>query len=367
MEYRTVGKEDGVTRWVAAKGKGLFTDDHCIRAIGTAINITSRKAAEERLRKSEASLRELNVTLEARVEEQSRERARIWQNSRDLHVVLGTDGTFRAINPAWKRILGHEPDEVANRPVLEFVWPDDVEMTRRGFESAVSEDLTNFEHRLRHKDGTPRWLSWHTSAEGDLLYAYGRDVTVEKQQTAALREAEEHLRHAQKMEAIGQLTGGVAHDFNNLLTIIRGSADLLRRKDLPEEKRHRYVEAISDTADRAAKLTAQLLAFARRQALRPQVFNAAEQLEAVSEMLKSVLGSRVGLDLQLVERNACVEADVSQFETALVNLAANARDAMEGEGRLTIRLERLGLPRALLPDVLLFQWSTPGVVSLEIN
>ena len=102
------------------------------------------------------------------------------------------------------------------------------------------------------------------------------------------------------------------------------------------------MEAISDTADRAAKLTAQLLAFARRQALRPEVFNAAEQLEAVSGMLKSVLGSRVGRDLQLVERNACVEADVSQFETALVNLAANTRDAMEGEGRLTIRLERVG-------------------------
>ena len=341
VEYKTVGKEDGVTRWVAAKGKGLFTDGRCIRAIGTAVNITSRKAVEERLRKSEATLRELNVTLEARVEEQSRERARIWQNSRDLHVVLGTDGTFRAINPAWKRLLGHEPGEVANRPLLEFVWPDDMEMTRRGLESAVSEDLTNFEHRLRHKNGTPRWLSWHTSVEGGLLYAYGRDVTVEKQQTAALREAEEHIRHSQKMEAIGQLTGGVAHDFNNLLTIIRGSADLLRKKDLPEEKRHRYVEAISDTADRAAKLTAQLLAFARRQALRPKVFNAATQLEAVGEMLKSVLGSRVGLDLQLVERNACVEADVSQFETALVNLAANARDAMGGEGRLTIRLERL--------------------------
>ena len=99
VEYRTVGREDGVTRWVAAKGKGLFTDDRCVRAIGTAINITSRKAAEERLRKSETSLRELNMTLEARVEEQSRERARIWQNSRDLHVVLGTDGT----------IPGHQP------------------------------------------------------------------------------------------------------------------------------------------------------------------------------------------------------------------------------------------------------------------
>ena len=127
------------------------------------------------------------------------------------------------------------------------------------------------------------------------------------------------------------------------------------------------MEAISDTADRAAKLTAQLLAFARRQALRPEVFNAAEQLEAVSGMLKSVLGSRVGRDLQLVERNACVEADVSQFETALVNLAANARDAMEARVDLQSVLNAWARPRALRPIVLLFQWSTPGAVSPQIN
>src|SRR5581483_2424639 len=105
-----------------------------------------------------------------------------------------------------------------------------------------------------------RWISWHTSSEGAHIYGYGRDITAEKAQATALLEAEEHVRQSQKMEAIGQLTGGVAHDFNNLLTIIRGAADLLRRPGLSDDKRQRYVDAISETSDRAAKLTGQLLA-----------------------------------------------------------------------------------------------------------
>jgi PAS domain S-box-containing protein len=341
VEYRTVGKEDGALRWVAAKGKGLFRDGRCVRAIGTAIDITARKDAEARLRRSQSELREFNRTLEARVEEQSRERARIWSNSRDIHVVITPNKAVRAVNPAWRAILGQDTEDVIGRSVMEFGWPEDGDAISRAFDrAAAGEDLTNFEARLRHTDGSARWISWHTSGDGDLIYAYGRDVTTEKRQTAALREAEEHLRHSQKMEAIGQLTGGVAHDFNNLLTIIRGSADLLRLHDLPEAKRRHYVEAISETADRAAKLTAQLLAFARRQALRPQVFNVAERLHAVSQMLKSVLGSRVALEFNIADDSACVEADVSQFETTLVNLAANARDAMDAAGRMTIRVGR---------------------------
>jgi CheY-like chemotaxis protein/two-component sensor histidine kinase len=132
----------------------------------------------------------------------------------------------------------------------------------------------------------------------------------------------------------------VAHDFNNLLTIIRSSADLLRRPDQSPERRRRYIDAIADTADRAAKLTGQLLAFARRQALIPSVFDVADRLERLVEMLRSVLGGRIELHLVLAEKPALVEADINQFETALVNLAANARDAMDGQGRLRIALER---------------------------
>ncbi len=161
------------------------------------------------------------------------------------------------------------------------------------------------------------------------------------ERTAELEQAHEALRQAQKMEAIGQLTGGIAHDFNNLLTVIRGSADLLRRPDISEEKRRRYVAAISDTADRAAKLTGQLLAFARRQALKPEVFDTAVRVYGISDMLRTVLGSRVRLLIEDDCPDCFVEADVGQFETALVNMAVNARDAMDGEGDLTISVQRM--------------------------
>jgi signal transduction histidine kinase/CheY-like chemotaxis protein len=156
------------------------------------------------------------------------------------------------------------------------------------------------------------------------------------ERSTELMEAQDQLRQAQKMEAIGQLTGGVAHDFNNLLTIIRSSADLLRRGTVPEERRQRYLDAIADTADRAAKLTAQLLAFARRQALKPEVFDVAERVSIVTDMIRTVVGSRVRLELQVECADCFIEADIAQFETALINVAVNARDAMDGEGTLAI-------------------------------
>lgn len=156
------------------------------------------------------------------------------------------------------------------------------------------------------------------------------------QEVAERSKAEERLRHAQKLDAIGQLTGGVAHDFNNLLTVIRSSADLLRKPDLAEDRRQRYLDAINETAERAAKLTSHLLAFSRRQPLSPKVFDAADRVDAVAEMLQSLLGARIQLDLLPDGRALLVEADPSEFETALLNIAINARDAMNGEGRLRI-------------------------------
>jgi signal transduction histidine kinase/CheY-like chemotaxis protein len=156
--------------------------------------------------------------------------------------------------------------------------------------------------------------------------------------------AEETLRHTQKLEAIGQLTGGVAHDFNNLLTVIRSSADLLRRHDLDADRRRRYVDAISDTADRAARLTSQLLSFSRRQALSASVFDACARVENVADMLRALLGARITLTVSTCEPSF-VESDVNEFETALINLAVNARDAMDGEGDLTLSLDAVdGLP-----------------------
>ena len=151
--------------------------------------------------------------------------------------------------------------------------------------------------------------------------------------------AEEQLRQSQKLEAVGQLTGGVAHDFNNLLTVVRGSAELLRRRDLPEERRTRYIAAIADTVDRATKLTNQLLAFARRQTLKPELFDAVESLRALSDMLGTLSGSRIRIAMDLRKVPCFVNADRSQFDTAIVNMAVNARDAIDGEGDLTIKVD----------------------------
>jgi len=166
-----------------------------------------------------------------------------------------------------------------------------------------------------------------------------------QERTAELETANEALRQAQKMEAIGQLTGGIAHDFNNMLTVIRGSADMLQRASVDEAKRQRYIQAIADTADRASRLTSQLLAFARRQALKAEVFNVTERVESIGDMLRTVLGSRIRLSIESRCEGCFVETDATQFETALVNMAVNARDAMSGEGDLRVVVgtaERLG-------------------------
>jgi signal transduction histidine kinase/CheY-like chemotaxis protein len=150
------------------------------------------------------------------------------------------------------------------------------------------------------------------------------------------RQGEEVLRQSQKMEAVGQLTGGVAHDFNNLLTIIRSATDFLRRRELPEERRRRYVDAISETVERASKLTAQLLAFARRQPLKPEVFDVGAQVDNVVQLIRPLVGGRIEISVAIEAPGCFTIADVAQFETALINLAINARDAMNDEGRLTI-------------------------------
>ena len=153
---------------------------------------------------------------------------------------------------------------------------------------------------------------------------------------AELEKAQDALRQAQKMEAVGQLTGGVAHDFNNLLTVTRSSVDMLKRPNLSDERRSRYLNAISDATTRAAKLTGQLLAFARRQALKPEVFDIVESVKAIREMIVTLAGARIRIVIDVPEIPCFVNADPTQFDTSFVNLAVNARDAMEGEGTLSI-------------------------------
>jgi signal transduction histidine kinase/CheY-like chemotaxis protein len=159
-----------------------------------------------------------------------------------------------------------------------------------------------------------------------------------EERTARLKQTEAALRQSQKLEAIGQLTGGVAHDFNNLLTIIRSSVDFLRMPNLSQERRQRYMTAVSETVERASKLTSQLLAFARRQPLKPQVIDVGKQVQSLGDMLQTVTGARIQVSVELCDRPCYIRADLSQFETALINMALNARDAMNGQGTLWLRV-----------------------------
>jgi signal transduction histidine kinase len=158
-----------------------------------------------------------------------------------------------------------------------------------------------------------------------------------KVQVTERSKAEEQLRQAHKMQALGQLTGGIAHDFNNLLTVIQGSADMLRRPGLDEAKRVRFAEAVVQASARAAALTGQLLAFARRQPLQPEVIEINDLIRGMTDLLDRTLGERIAVETQLADEACAVEADRAQLESAVLNVAVNARDAMPGGGRLTIR------------------------------
>jgi nitrogen-specific signal transduction histidine kinase/CheY-like chemotaxis protein len=164
-----------------------------------------------------------------------------------------------------------------------------------------------------------------------------RDMSERKREQDELDAARHALAQSQKLQALGELTGGIAHDFNNLMTVVAGSTDfLLRREDLPKEKRRQYLEAISETASRASALTNQLLAFGRRQSIKPEVIDANARLESFAKVLSRTLGSKIEVVLDLDPGLGHVEVDSAQLETALLNAAFNARDAMSNTGRLTI-------------------------------
>jgi PAS domain S-box-containing protein len=335
VEYRTVGKEDGIIRWVAAKGRGLFdAQGTCFRVIGTAIDITARKAAEIRLH-------QLNEQLEHEVTERTAERNRVWEMSRDLLAIMGFDGFLKAINPAWEATLGRDTATLLALSFREQVHPDDHEAVGAVMERLLrGETVERFEDRIAHADGSWRWISWTLVPEGDVFYAVGRDVTPEKEAAEELQYAQEALRQSQKMEAMGQLTGGVAHDFNNLLTPIVGSLDLLKRKGLGGEREQRLIEGAIQSADRARTLVQRLLAFARRQPLQPAAVDVAQLVEGMADLLASTTGPQVRVVVEVADDLPPAKADPNQLEMALLNLGVNARDAMPQGGTLRISATR---------------------------
>jgi PAS domain S-box-containing protein len=312
-------------------------------------DITERHATEEALRRSEANLRELNADLERRVIERAQARGLTWQLSPDLLGALNADGYFETSNPAWQSVLGWTEAEVARMSIFELLHPEDVEHTRAGFElTQVGQPAIGFVNRYRCKDGSYRYISWVGIPEEGYVYCTGRDVTADRTAQADLTAAQEALRQAQKMEAIGQLTGGIAHDFNNLLTGILGSLALVRRRLEPSrgDDVPRLLDAATTSAQRAATLTHRLLAFARRQSLdiRPNDIN--RLVLSMEDLLNRTLGERIQLGCILGKGLWPALTDANQLESALLNLAINARDAMPHGGRLTIETVNVELGEA---------------------
>jgi PAS domain S-box-containing protein len=310
---------------------------------------SERHATEEALRASEARLRDMNAELERKVIERAQARSLTWQLSPDLLGALNSKGYFETSNPAWSTVLGWSEAEVASMSIFELLHPDDLEHTRAGFElTQVGQPALRFVNRYRCKDGRYRWISWVGIPEDGFVYCTGRDVTTEREAEIELAAAQEALRHSQKMEAIGHLTGGIAHDFNNLLTGIIGSLDLVRRRmaaGRPDDISP-FMDGASASAFRAASLTHRLLAFARRQSLdiRPNDINGL--VGGMEELLRRSLGERIDLETALAADLWTALTDANQLESAILNLALNARDAMQEGGRLTIETANVVLDAA---------------------
>ncbi len=297
----------------------------------------------EKLRASEMATRAFNKNLEAEVERRTRERDRIWKVSEDLLGVSNFEGYFVSVNPAWTRLLGWTEEEIKSMHVSELRHRDDAPRAVAGHaQLANSVPSVRMENRFRHRDGSWRWISWTMTAEDGLIYVAGRHTTLEKEAAAALETTQRQTAHLQKMEALGQLTGGMAHDFNNLLMVVGGYAQTLLRR-LTDPKDVRALQAIQAASSRGENLTRQLLAFSRSQPLNPTDLNVTKTLEGIRDVLSGSLNVNIDLVIDIPDGTWPIRVDKAEFELALVSLAVNARDAMRRGGRLLIAAENISL------------------------
>jgi PAS domain S-box-containing protein len=264
---------------------------------------------------------------------------RIFETSLDLILVVDRRGNFIRVSPSSAAILGHDPAWMIGRSAAEFVHPEDLDNTRNEMRLARRGRLTrNFECRYVHKDGRVVPLMWTGvwSEPEQQHFFIGRDMT----ERILL---EQQLRHAQKMEAVGQLTGGVAHDFNNILTVITSTIEILADAVADDPQLAAIARAINEAADRGAQLTQRMLAFARKQPLQARSLDLNAIVERMVPMLRRTLGEDITIITGLADDLWHALADPSQVEDAILNLAVNARDAMPTGGRLVIETANVHL------------------------
>jgi PAS domain S-box-containing protein len=338
-------RADGAWRWMRSESQPRWdpAGKH-IGFIGLAHDVTAAKQAESELRR-------VNETLEQRINERT---AQLESNEAQLRTILETSNQYQGLldlegnliyaNRTALAGIQAAASDVVGKPFWDSRWvsatPGAGEAISNAFSAVKRGESMRTEMLLR----LPAGERYFDFAMRPVLDQRGgvASVLLEAVDITERRQAEEALRQSQKMEAVGQLTGGVAHDFNNLLTIIRSATDFLRRRELTDERRRRYIDAISDTVDRASKLTGQLLAFARRQPLSPEVFDVGSQVEGIAQLIRPLVGGRVQIGVEIRDTECFALADVAQFETTIINLAVNSRDAMQGEGIISIRVEKAG-------------------------
>lgn len=307
---------------------------------GTVVGMLDTVVETTAKHQVERQLRELAASLERQVAERTADRNRLWQLSTDIMLVTRFDHTIVAANPAWHEVLGWWPSELGEMDARDLIHPDDLPALRGVIDMIEhGQALRDIDCRVRHKDGSYRWISWAAVPGDGFISSVGRDFTVEKARAEALRQTEELLRHSQKMEAVGQLTGGLAHDFNNLLAGISGSLELLRLRIAQGrfDELERYISAAHGSAARAAILTHRLLAFSRRQPLAPKPTDLNRLVEGMAELIRRTMGPTIQIDIEPDAGLWTALVDPNQLESSLLNLCINARDAMPGGGRFTIR------------------------------
>ena len=326
MEYRLL-HHSGSHRWVLGQVKPQRDADGTItRWYGTCTDIHDAVTARDRT-----------------LADSRAERDALWNGTRDLLVTISQEGTYREASPSWAEVLGYEPDELVGKAFDALVHPDELDSARAAFEQIVGgTPIFDFALRLQHKDGTYRTIEWNVGMQGEVLFASGRDVTERLEREAELAASEAALRQSQKLETIGQLTGGVAHDFNNLLMATRSSLDLLRRH-LPtdNDRAHRFLDNAIKATERGASLTQRMLAFARKQDLHPDSVDVAALLPGLLDLLKRSVGPSVEVDLIVASDLPKALVDTNQLEMAVLNLAVNGRDAMNGTGRLILKADEI--------------------------
>ena len=331
-EFRIV-RADGIVRWLTGRGNAVCDEnDKIVRMLGVNFDISEQKRLE-------AELRDLNTTLETRVEEQTAERDRLWALSQDLLVQARYDGHVLRISPSVTRFMATRPANLAEifRADDQPKWDHVVETMRQ--QQRPAECLTQM-----MSDTGWRQISWSIAPDpkGDSFVAVGRDISDIVEAQRRIRETEERLAQIQRMETLGELASGVAHDFNNLLGPILGVLDMLQRRPQGDAELDELVKGGSQAAMRARELVRRILAFAQRRQQVPEVADIGDLLANLQDLLRNTLPQAIQMTLSSEAGLPPIRIQANQLELAILNLAINARDAMPDGGMLTVSATRDG-------------------------